>query len=286
LGQWKKAIRAKAFDIARSLIPAGTTTLVAWSTNLRQADDHTKEMRHHALPEIREIGSELHSALKEKYPSSFSHERNQAEEDYVERSMKEFSFYDVPVTDFGYTNRIDKDALLDRAGDLIRQRPKKAELHQRLRRYGSIDFAFKIDFGSFRDIQRQRSAVQEMPLLTTKLGFHPWYLANLPDWVHKEIKRLEERVNALNTDAETRQYYIPMGYQVPEVMSCTLPSAVYIAELRSGTTVHPTLRIRAQQMGEAIKECVPGIAMHHDLTPVDSWDIRRGAQDIVEKETR
>jgi hypothetical protein len=66
-------------------------------------------------------------------------------------------------------------------------------------------------------------------------------------------------------------------------MSCSLPSAVYIAELRAGDTVHPTLRIRAQQMGEAIKSAVPGIAMHHDLSPPDTWNIKRGTQDIVQK---
>lgn len=281
-GTWKKAIKARAFDITRSLLPAGAATLVAWGSNLRQANDHLKEMRHHVLPEVRDTSESLHANLTEKYVSSFNHERDQAEEDYVARSMAVFSFFDEPVDDFSYTNKLDLAALSrPRVWDLLATRPKRAELHQRFRRFGVIDFEFTIDFGSYRDLQRQRSAVQEMPLLTTRLGFHQWYLEKLPDYVHAEIERITRLVDALDTTDALRQYYIPMGYLVPVAMTCTLPSAVYIAELRAGVTVHPTLRIRAQQMGEAIRQCVPGIAMHHDMSLPDTWSIKRGTQDIV-----
>lgn len=284
-GTWKKAIKARAFDITRSLLPAGAATLVAWGANLRQANDHLKEMRHHVLPEVRQTSEGFHGNLTEKYTSSFNHERDQAEEDYVERSMAVFSFFDEDVSnfpDFRCTSKLDLTALSSpRLRDLLVTRPRRAELHQRFRRFGSIDFEFTLDFGSYRDLQRQRSAVQEMPLLTTRLGFHQWYLDKLPDYVHAEIESITDRVNALDTTDALRQYYIPMGYLVPVVMSCPLPSAVYIAELRAGVTVHPTLRIRAQQMGEAIKQCVPWIAMHHDMSPPDTWSIKRGAQDIV-----
>ena len=74
-----------------------------------------------------------------------------------------------------------------------------------------------------------------------------------------------------------------MGFSNPTKITCTLPSAVYIAELRSGTTVHPTVRVVAQQIGESLLEIVPGIAMHHDMSE-GVWDIKRGAQDIVKVE--
>lgn len=283
-GQWEKAIKARAFDIARSLLPAGATTLVAWSTNLRQTNDHLKEMRHHPLVEVREISEALHDALGQRYPSSFGHKRYDAEEEYIARSMARFAYFDGYAAMWDgarYTNRLNVDAL-GAFHDLLSSRPPRAEMHQRLRRFGSIDFEFNIDFGSYRDIQRQRSAVQEMPLLTIRRGFHGWYLENLPSGTEAEIARITARVQALQADPTVKQYYIPMGYQVPVVMACSLPSAVYIAELRSGETVHPTLRTVAQWMGEAIKQCLPGIAMHHDLSP-DRWSYKRGAQDIVAK---
>ncbi len=85
----------------------------------------------------------------------------------------------------------------------------------------------------------------------------------------------EKRIAKLKTSKEIKQYYVAMGYTVTVKITCSLPSAVYIAELRSGDTVHPTLRREAQRMGNAIKECVPNIAMHHDTSP-GQWNIKRG----------
>lgn len=283
---WEKAIKARAFDIARGFLPAGTTTFVAWHTNLRQAHDHLSLLRHHPTYEVREIATEVHKQLLKRYPSSFGHKTYDATEAYLAESEAQFAYFDdYPVTNFSYTNRLNTSAL-SRFYKLLSTRPPKTELHHRMRRFGSIDFEFPLDFGSYRDLQRQRSAVQEMPLLTTKYGFYPWYLAQLPDDVRAQVviqvNELEYLISKLDTDDVTKQYYTAIGYTVPVVMSCSLPSAVYIAELRSGQTVHPTLRIRAQEMGEAIKECVPGIAMHHDMTP-DEWSIKRGTQDIVKR---
>lgn len=48
-GVYRKSIHAKAFDIARGFLPAGTTTLLSWHTNLRQAYDHIQQLRYHPL---------------------------------------------------------------------------------------------------------------------------------------------------------------------------------------------------------------------------------------------
>ncbi len=71
-----------------------------------------------------------------------------------------------------------------------------------------------------------------------------------------------------------------MGYICPVKIFTPLPSAVYIAELRSGSTVHPTVRKVAQQIGDTLEKLLPGIAMHHDKGE-GVWDIKRGTQDIV-----
>ena len=176
---------------------------------------------------------------------------------------------------------------------LLAERPPKAELHQRFREYGDIVFSFPLDFGSYRDLQRHRSAVQEMPLLSTRHGFFPWYIEQLTPELRTEAAKLlaeqEKRISKLNppageagTSDEIKQYYVAMGYTVTVKITCSLPSAVYIAELRSGDAVHPTLRREAQRMGDAILTCVPGIAMHHDTSP-GTWNIKRGLHDILKK---
>lgn len=286
--QWETAIKARAFDIARSLIPAGGTTNVAWGVaNLRQTNDHLKEMRNHPLPEVRDVAGDGLIQLKAKYASTFNQKLYEAEENYIAKSMARFAFYgaDDPVVTygFGWTHNLDL-AGLARHRDLLEGRPPKTELHQRLRQYGSIQFRFGIDFASYRDLQRQRSAVQEMPLLTTKHGFHEWYVEKMPPNARDRIAQLATRVDRLDCDAMIKQYYTPMGFNVPVVITCPLPAAVYIAELRSGETVHPTLRVLAQRMGDALSEIVPGLAMHHDKSP-DKWSFKRGAQDIVKKES-
>lgn len=283
---YEKAIKARAFDIARGFLPAGATTYVSWHTNLRQAHDHIKEMRHHPLPEIRDVAKDILTALQGKYASSFLHKEYPIEEEYLEKSIGELAFYDEPTGDFSYQVRLDLDGLRKHQ-KLLAERPAKAELHQRFRQYGDIVFTFPLDFGSYRDLQRQRSAVQEMPLLTTKHGFYAWYMEQLPDELRTEaeavLKAQEARIAALPADDVQKQYYVAMGYTIVVKMSCGLPSAVYIAELRSADTVHPTLRVQAQRMGDAIKDAVPGIAMHHDTSP-GAWNIKRGNQDIVRKD--
>lgn len=285
--QYEKAIKARAFDIARGFLPAGATTYVAWHTNLRQAHDHVKEMRHHPLQEVRDTAAEILKALQAKYSSSFLHKSYEVEEAYVEKSMASFAFFeDTSITSFSYQSRLDLDGLKVHQ-DLLATRPPKAELHQRFRQYGDIVFTFPLDFGSYRDLQRQRSAVQEMPMLTMKHGFHPWYLEQLPEALRTEAQAVlesqKQKIDALDADTATKQYYVAMGYMVAVRMSCPLPAAVYISELRSADTVHPTLRIEAQRMGDAILACVPDIAMHHDTSP-GSWNIKRGAQDITRRD--
>jgi thymidylate synthase ThyX len=284
---YEKAIKARSFDIARGFLPAGVTTYAAWHTNLRQAYDHIKEMRNHPLAEVREVAGMIHAELKAKYPSSFSHKEYPGEEAYIAESMKEFAFFDdASITGFSYQSRLDMEGLA-RHAKLLADRPAKAELHQRMRQYGNITFSFPLDFGSYRDLQRHRSCVQEMPLLSTKHGFYDWYLEQLPEGLRARavelIKAQEERIAKLDAGDEVKQYYVAMGYTVVVKMTCPLPAAVYTAELRSSDTVHPTLRLQAQRMGEALKSAVPGLAMHHDMSP-GTWNIKRGLQDIVKRD--
>lgn len=283
---WKKAIKARAFDVARGFLPAGCQTYVAWHTNLRQASDHLKLLRYHPCAEIRDMESRIRSELLSRYPSSFNHKRYNLQEDYLKRSAAYLAYSDNDLTEFSFTSSLDLEALAKHFF-LLESRPQKTELHQRFRQYGSIQFQFPLDFGSYRDLQRHRSCVQEMPLLTTKHGIMPWYIEQLPEkWQEiatKVMHAQETIINKLDISPEEKQYYVAMGYTCPIKITCSLPSAVYIAELRSGTTTHPTLRKIAQQMGSVVKELIPGIAMHCDPSE-GVWNIKRGTQDIIKVE--
>ncbi|MHB1316495.1 MAG: FAD-dependent thymidylate synthase [Minisyncoccota bacterium] len=287
--QYLKAINARAFDIARSFLPAGATTYVGWHSNLRQAWDHIKEMSFNPLAEVRQAAQDMLINLQEKYPNSFSFKSYEEQDVFYARCGDleyEYVQYDVP---FDFKDSFDTVRLYHPNNhkhlDLLKTRPVKTELPDWFDRYGSLQYYFHLDFGSWRDMQRQRSCVQIMPLLTTYIGFHPWYLENLTDELRQlaeETIELQENEIRKIEDPLVRQYYIAMGYQVGCEITAGLPSSVYIAELRSGQAVHPTLRPVAQKMADALKTTVPDIALHCDMSP-DEWSTLRGKHDIIKK---
>ena len=128
-----------------------------------------------------------------------------------------------------------------------------------------------------------------MPLLTMDQGFEQWYLDQLPEDVREEALTLLElqktEILSLTDDMLIQQYYIPMGYIVSCRFTVGLAHAVYITELRTGTTVHPTARKVAQWMGESLKSFVgvPWFTLHLDETK-DDLDMKRAKQDFIEKQ--
>lgn len=295
---YKKAIKAKAFDVARGFLPAGVTTYISWHTNLRQAADHLKEMRHHPLEEVRNVAKDTLAGLRQKYPDSFSHKTYAEEEIYLAKAIPAVAYYDFGAESFVAVSFLNHQQIA-RYRNVLQSRPARprrdeneplqaaSELPKQTRICGNIAFEFLIDFGSFRDFQRQRSVMQTMPLLTNQRGFHQWYLDQLPKNLKIEaidfLGEQAERIAFLDARPETKQYYIAMGYLVACEVLAPLPAAVYIAELRTQQTVHPTLRLIAKALGEAIEEYVPGIALYCDYRD-DEWSARRGSQDIVAKE--
>jgi hypothetical protein len=71
-----------------------------------------------------------------------------------------------------------------------------------------------------------------------------------------------------------------MGFQVPCRVTRGLPGTLYLIEIRTAKTVHPTMRKVAQDMATTLQAKYPDLPIYADLS-ADDWDIRRGAQDIV-----
>ncbi len=281
-----KAIKARGFDIMRGFLPAGITTQLSWHTNLRQAWDHLALLRHHPLTEVRETANSILEKLKEKYEHSFSHVLSDEQETYRDRCVKEYSYFaPTNIVDFEMSTTIAANGL-EQYQTIIDNRPPKIGLPVFMGDLGSFTFDFILDFGSFRDIQRHRNGVCRMPLLTTTLGFHNWYLEQLPADLKKEALELiatqTVKLDKLETSPEIKQYYIAIGFNVSCQVTYPLPAAVYVTELRSNKTVHPSLRNIAHKMYHAISEAFPNLKLHADLD-MDDWDIRRGLADIIKK---
>lgn len=244
-------------------------------------------MKYHPLEEVRNISNGIWNKLKEKYSHSFSDLESEDQEKYRRHLMEEYTYYkgEKLEKDFSFYTDIKHDELKKYA-DLFDARSLKTGLPHFLAELGIVRFDFLLDFGSFRDLQRHRNGVCRMPLLTTEYGFNNWYLSQLPNDLRSDaeelIKNQKELIEKLDASEFIKQYYISLGFNVACRVSYGLPSACYVTELRSGRTVHPTLRNIAHKMTAALSNAFPEIKLQSDMDK-DDWDIRRGTQDIQEK---
>lgn len=287
-GVYEKAIAARAFDTTRGFLPAGATTNLAWHGNLRQFADKVLWLRHHPLKEVQNIAHALDEALLKAFPNSFSDKKYDATEEYVAASMKEYYYHNKDCPDIALINNHIDTKRMEAHREILASRPPKTELPKFLGTLGEVAFEYTLDFGSFRDIQRHRAITQRMPLLTFDLGFHDWYLDELSESLRTEavalLKEQEEKTNALGLDEESKQYYVPMGYNTSNMFSGDLPAVLYLVELRATRFVHPTLRQRASQMADILSNTFKeyGLALHLD-PEMDRFDTKRGEHDITSK---
>lgn len=305
--KYTRAVKARTFDIMRGFLPAGITTQLSWHTNLRQASDHLDLLELHPCPEIASIGSDIAVALALKYPSSGfevplagvsgvsnrDEEARLARRHWLARNSEEFTY---PSGGVGAVyqhatmsaSRMARHMLaLSPYAQILKTRPRGCVLPHWFTDFGQIEFNFRLDFGSFRDLQRHRNGVCRMPLLEAKY-FSSWYLDQLDDELRlAAIKLINEQTEAIDrlTSASRfdRQYYCALGFEVPCSVTYALPALLYVLELRSSKTVHPTLRQRVREMILQFRASFPDVALHVELDP-DDWTIRRGEQTIAKKD--
>jgi len=291
-GFYTKAIHARAFDITRGFLPAGASTNIAWTTTLRQFDDRIMQLRHHPLAEVREIALKLNDAMLAMYPSSFKpndderYAKYQATHDYTALANQQYYYHDADCPELELIRDGVDHAAMQEFKPLLADRPDRTELPKWLGVYGEAAFKFTLDFGSFRDIQRHRAVTQRMPLLTSEIGFHDWYLDELTADLQTEAKKLIEELataaNELTNDEALRQYYLPMGFKISNYISGDLPAWVYLVELRASSLVHPTLAVQAADMADILRDTYADcdLAIHINSEP-GRFDVKRGEADIV-----
>jgi len=289
---WDNAIKARGFDILRGFLPAGITSQLAWSTNLRQAADKLHLMRHHPLAEVRDIADGCLAVLREHYPSSFGHKDYPDTEAYLantafKTNYLDSGFFGTDQPDLSFSTTVDNAALEARELDVIESRPKKTNLPRYLDGYGQYTCTFDLDYGSYRDLQRHRNGICRIPLLTGERGFHDWYLDELPgdlrDRASKLVAEQYAAIAAIDGSAEDKQYLYPLGAKVRCQTVYTLPQMIYVIELRSQNTVHSTLRDVMHWMHREMVAHHPKLTLHTDLEP-SKFDVKRGTQTITKRE--
>lgn len=297
---YEKAITARAFDILRGFLPCGATTNTSWYMTLRKANEMLAYLSQHPLKEVRDVAKQMHIYVRAAHPNSIGELPKTC--DYLSdprhyysdptRHMEPFfnvapySALQVDITD------LEPDVIFSDT-DFYNQRPKYAPLpkHDELLQKNSL-ISTRLDFGSYRDLQRHRGGYGTVPMIENYHGFHPWYIDQLPPDIRTNALKLLQDIDAFlrstwvggNRSFETKlnlQYIMPMGTLVSVGLTYNVHQMLYVAELRSGQTVHSTLRPIAQEMGHFIEEQY-SINTYCDFQP-DTWTTRRGVQDITSK---
>lgn len=232
-----KANQHLAFDLARCLLPLGVKTNVAWTTSLSHAREHIQKLAVHPHRPARELAAELHEKLKAGYPNSFrSSDVIDAHEKFTQAVWQD------PVSDTGdYSDYRSGFAQVDYEPDALgRELTRRDDFNSR------VHIKDYLDFGSLRDLHRHRPALIPLPYKT--LFHHATFLEK--DLYGSMIERimgadfvgrLQSQFANLGSEDEDLVTY-PLGSSVPCELITGIGHFKYIAELRSRTDVHPTLR--------------------------------------------
>lgn len=283
--QWDGMLDARAFDICRSMLPAGCKTVGVWNGNLENFRQTLEILLHHHNPEVVAVAKEMYSSLQSRYPSSFPLPMFTFD---MENWLGHVSISNTIYGNDGvYGIRNDITPAANSSIMNMPTRPKYARIPDEIGIYGRINYSFPLDFGGYRDVNRHRKGNCKRSFLTPNSDIHPWYTDAMPteiasrfdDLMNEMRERLLWDEDLSNWDIE---YITPMGVMVDVMVSYPLDNAVYFAELRSGPTVHPTVREVARDLGDYLNVNYP-FEMYHNTDNVDSMDPRRSEQTITEK---
>lgn len=275
------ACRARAFDIARAWLPCDTLTNLSWTTSFRNAAAATTRLLSSPLQEVRELAVALRHHLVLHWPSGIV--------PFTELELKTADWLqNVPAYEYpkpygslheaaSVVYTLNSSFQFDLGA--VNDRPRGAPLPVQLAKSMTFNISGKIDYASWRDMQRHRRNIGVSP--TPKSApFHSWYFKQLEQYLTADqIHFIAEAVQHNTKSGEPHE--MPMGVLVPYHYELDLGQAIYFAELRSGQTTHSTLRPVAQAIARQLERM--NIKVYADYSE-SKFDVRRGKQTIFEQQ--
>ena len=278
----QRAVSAKSFDILRGFLPAGCRTQLAWVTTFRQAAMRIEMMLRHPLAEVREIGRHLTDECIKMYPGAFSGlEKDShaatADEYYTDDFWQA---YHMPY--FASETDVHMDGNFMNCSEWTNRHSSKNLPMREALMNGRVMITSAIDYGSWRDIHRHRNCSQVFPLLEA-VDFEQFYIENLaPELQDDAVDLVEFQAPLACSDHEyATQYAVPMGFKCMYIAEWKLPQLVYVLELRSKPTVHPTVRKLIKVIYDKVKDepGFPKVDCDFSGMPYDrKIDIKRGRE--------
>jgi thymidylate synthase ThyX len=297
---WKAATRAKALDLLRGLLPAGTLTNLGLFGNGRAFEYLITKMAAHELPECRGLATDLHRelalvipafvkrALDDRYgrPSAERMEQIRIETAKLARRGEgppqpgpsvRLVEHDpdaekkvVAAALFPHSNA----SLEEQRGDpakvleaLLGDRANRRHRAPRALEHAEYTFEIVANFGAYRDLHRHRMLTQDRQLLGTGLGYDvPPGLADLG--LAGQFTGAVEAAAAVHSRLEREagtalaQYLVPLAFRVRWYFRANLREVYHLCELRTTPQGHPDYRWVAQEMFRRVAEVHPRLARY------------------------
>lgn len=234
--------KPRAFDIARAFLIPGFVTNVSWTCSFDSFTKHAQWMVDHGDEEVRNLAIAAFATVKSMWPMAMP--------DGLQPSLG--------ASPFTASTRLSPHIRAHRMLDENPAMPHR-RLIRSLDRYATVQLVDEIDFAGWRDLSRHRVGWHNFP--TPDSTMHPWYeqqLASLlPEGEFEEAMAawhdLEKAAGDVDESCCEYVRNTPMGAVCNLEMQMPLGQAVYVARLRSATTVHPTVRQVAQRLAGFLK---------------------------------
>jgi thymidylate synthase ThyX len=320
---WKSATRAKALDLLRGLLPAGTLTNLGLFGNGRAFEYLITKMAASELPECRRLATDLHRelelvvpsfvkrAIDERYgaPAAERMSRVRAatarmarrsgdagigptvklleHDPDAERKVVKAALF--PHSDTGWTELDGDPAALLEA--MLGDRANRRQRAPRALEHAQYAFEIVANFAAYRDLHRHRMLTQDRQVLGTALGWDvPAGLAELgmEDRFRSAIGAATAAHARLERDAgpALAQYLVPLAFHVRWYFRVNLREIYHLCELRTTPQGHPDYRWVAQEMFRLVSEVHPRLARYArfvDMGPGDELERRRSERRMDEK---
>jgi thymidylate synthase ThyX len=320
---WKSATRAKALDLLRGLLPAGTLTNLGMFGNGRAFEYLITKMAAHELPECRRLATDLHRELElvipafvkravdERYGAPAAErlarirsatavlaERHgrvgsgpsvQLLEHDPDAERKVVAAALFPQSDVSWEElQGDAGSLLDA---VLGDRANRRQRAPRALEHAQYTFEIVANFAAYRDLHRHRMLTQDRQLLGTSLGYDiPIGLTELG--MDRRFRTAIEAAAAAHVRLERdagpalAQYVVPLAFHVRWYFRINLREIYHLCELRTTPQGHPDYRWVAQEMFRLVSLVQPRLAKYAkfvDMGSGDELERRRSERRIDEK---
>jgi thymidylate synthase ThyX len=299
---YASALRAKACDLLRYILPTATLTNIGITINARALEHMITKLLSHPLLEARQFGAAIKEEALSLIPTLIKYADRSTYILETESEMWRLASELVPAAQpkpepncarlisyredaedhlvaavlYGFV-QIGAEELVEKVKQMTR-RNKELVIDEYLKRRGKWDaplralehiyytFEIIVDYGAFRDIQRHRMATQTNQLLSDELGWEtpPELIEYGHGAAFDEAMELAGRAyrKISRQFPYEAQYVLPLAYRKRALFTWNLRELHHFIQLRSSRQGHPSYRAIARQVYRELERVHPLLARY------------------------